>query len=231
MLRLHWTAGTTPVKNQKTCTINVYSQGDISGDEMCAGTNGLNREQFDGDTTQLNLTYQLTDNIELKYIFGFNELIYRRTTDDDNTASRFHDRQFYVNHEASYESHEVVAFIDLSESVTLTSGVFFYDAQIDQRGDYYSAVGQAKYIEPSSYLQDKSGVSEAMSAAIGGAIPAGTPATALLGVGPMVTLHSARDSCAGSTAFGCNRNDGLIDPDAFNIQCPIGMVMMALIQI
>ena len=49
---------------------------------------------------------------------GFNELIYRRTTDDDNTASKFHDRQFYVNHEASYESHEVVAFIDLSEDIT-----------------------------------------------------------------------------------------------------------------
>ena len=76
------------------------------------GTNGLNREEFDGNTTQFNLTYQLTDDIELKYIYGLNELIYRRTTDDDNTASKFHDRQFYVNHEASYESHELVAFID-----------------------------------------------------------------------------------------------------------------------
>jgi len=201
---------------------DLYNQcvfpGDISGDDLCAGTNGLNREEFDGNTTQFNLTYQLTDDIELKYIYGLNELIYRRTTDDDNTASKFHDRQFYVNHEASYESHELVAFIDLSESVTLTSGVFFYDAQIDQRGDFYSAVGQAKYIEPSSFLQDNSAVSEAMSGAIGGAIPAGTPATALLGTGPTVTLHSARDSCAGSTAFGCNRNDGLTDPDAYNIQ-------------
>ena len=54
------------------------------------------------NTTQLNLTYQLNDSdIELKYIYGLNELIYRRTTDDDNTASQFHDRQFYVNHEAS----------------------------------------------------------------------------------------------------------------------------------
>ena len=31
-------------------------------------TNGLNREQFDANTTQLNLTYQLNDNIELKCI-------------------------------------------------------------------------------------------------------------------------------------------------------------------
>ena len=81
--------------------------GQISGGDLCAATNGLNREEFDANTTQLNFTYQLTDNIELKYIFGFNELIYRRTTDDDNTNSQFHDRQFYVNHEASYESHEL----------------------------------------------------------------------------------------------------------------------------
>ena len=61
----------------------------------------------------------------MKYIYGLNELIYRRTTDDDNTASKFHDRQFYVNHEAVYESHELVAFIDLSEDITLTSGDLF----------------------------------------------------------------------------------------------------------
>ena len=88
--------------------------GEIGGDELCAATtNGLNREEFDANTTQLNLTYELTDNVELKYIFGFNELIYRRTTDDDNTNSQFYDRQFYVNHEASYESHELVA-LDVS---------------------------------------------------------------------------------------------------------------------
>ena len=92
--------------------IDVFSQAILAADDIVPGTNGLNREEFDGNTTQFNLTYQLTDDIELKYIYGLNELIYRRTTDDDNTASKFHDRQFYVNHEASYESHELVAFID-----------------------------------------------------------------------------------------------------------------------
>jgi outer membrane receptor protein involved in Fe transport len=205
--------------------------GDINGDALCAPTNGLNREEFEADTTQLNFTYQLTDAIELKYIFGFNELIYRRTTDDDNTASKFVDRQFYVNHEASYESHEFVAFVDFNEDVTLTSGIFFYDATIDQRGDYYSAVGERRFID-GYYSQvvgldengapiwggtDNSRLSAGASAAVGGTIPVGTPASALLGFNPMATLHTARDSCAGSTAFGCNRNDSLQDPDAYNL--------------
>ena len=59
--------------------------------------------------------------------------MYRRTTDDDNTNSPVIDRQFYVNHEAAYESHELVAFMDFSDNFTVTSGIFFYDAQIDQR--------------------------------------------------------------------------------------------------
>ena len=64
-------------------SMDAYNQcvfaGDINGSDVCAGTNGLNREEFEGDTTQLNVSYQLTDNIELKYVFGFNE-----------TGERFH---------------------------------------------------------------------------------------------------------------------------------------------
>jgi len=171
----------------------VFSD-EINGGDLCAASNGLQREEFEADTTQLNLTYQLTDDIELKYIYGLNELMYRRTTDDDNTASKFHDRQFYVNHEAAYQSHELVGVVDFSEDFSLTSGIYFYDATIDQRGDFYSSVGERRFIDP--YLFS----------------------TAIFGPGPMTTLHGARDSCAGSTAFGCNRNDGLEDPDAYNIQ-------------
>jgi len=186
--------GVTSAASAAALNACVFS-GDIPGDDLCAATNGLNREEFDANTTQLNFTYQLTDSVELKYIFGFNELIYRRTTDDDNTNSRFHDRQFYVNHEASYESHELVAFVDFTDSVTLTSGIFFYDATIDQRGDFYSAVGESRFINPA---------------------PAGLANAIFPNV--QTTLHAARESCEGSIAFGCNRNDSLQDPDAYNIQ-------------
>ena len=68
--------------------ISVSLPVSINGSDVCAATNGLNREEFEGDTTQLNVSYQLTDQIELKYVFGFNEIMYRRTSDDDNTASQ-----------------------------------------------------------------------------------------------------------------------------------------------
>ena len=57
--------------------------------------------------------------------------------------SEFQDRQFYVNHEARYTSHELQAFYEFGDSLSFTSGIFFYDATIDQRGDYYSAATAA----------------------------------------------------------------------------------------
>ena len=196
--------------------------GEINGSDVCAATNGLNREEFEGDTTQLNVSYQLTDKIELKYVFGYNEIMYRRTTDDDNTASKFHDRQFYVNHEASYESHELMAFMDLTDNLTLTSGIFFYDATIDQRGDLYSAAGESRFINP--YV-DNTALSAGAASVLGpilrpdlpaevaGAAFTGLPISGLLSQ-QALSLHSARDACEGSDSPYCQRNGsiGVTDP-------------------
>jgi hypothetical protein len=121
--------------------------GDISGSDVCAATNGLNNEAFDTSNTQLAVTWDASDRLSLKYIFGFNEISYHRTTDDDNTASQFHDRQFYVNHEARYSSHELQAFYEINDTMSVTSGVFWYDATIDQRGDFYSEVGSDRGLQ------------------------------------------------------------------------------------
>jgi len=149
--------------------------GSISGDDLCAATNGLNREEFNQQGVQFSAEWDVTDTVLLKYIYGYNKLSYQRTTDDDNTASAFHDRQFYVNHEAVYESHEFQAFYEIGDNLSFTSGIFFYDSTIDQRGDFYSSVGEARFINP--YV-DNTGL-----------------AGAFFGNGPTATLHSARTLC------------------------------------
>ena len=164
---------------------NCVFSGDISGDDVCAGTNGLNQERFDQEGLQFTLTWNAAEWLELKYIYGSNTLVYQRTTDDDNT-SMFQDRQFYVNHEATYSSHEFQAFIDVSENLTFTSGIFFYDAEIDQRGDFYSSVGEDRFINP---YNDATGLDGIVMSLLPGIIGAGTFN------GEMPTLHSARDLC------------------------------------
>ncbi len=159
--------------------------GDISGSDVCAATNGLNHEAFDASTTQATATWDVSDRLTLKYIYGFNELAYHRTTDDDNTASNFHDRQFYVNHEARYSSHELQAFYEINDTMSVTSGVFWYDATIDQRGDYYSEVGSNRF--QNAYN--------------------GNTIEAFFGGAPMATLFSAKNNClANPDTQTCQRN-------------------------
>ncbi len=170
--------------------------GDIRGKDVCAATNGFNREEFNQDGLQFSATWDISDKLEVKYIYGQNELFYARTTDDDNTGSLFHDRQFYVNHEADYSSHELQAFYEVTDSLSFTSGLFTYDAEIDQRGDFYSAVNEARFINP--YV-DNTGIDE----------------LSFLGAGrPMATLHTARGVCESSAnpAASCARNYAVANP-------------------
>ena len=169
---------------------------DIAGDDVCAATNGLNREQFDQDGTQFTATWEATDALQVKYIYGHNALSYYRTTDDDNTGSLFSDRQFYVNHEASYESHELQAFYGVNDTLSVTSGIFSYDAKIDQRGDFYSSVGGSRF---ATAYTDETGLAE----------------LSFFGNNrPMATLHSARTVCrtAAIPAASCATNYGAKNP-------------------
>ena len=172
--------------------------GSIDGDDLCAATNGLNREEFNQQGTQFSATWDFSDTLQFKYIYGYNKLSYQRTTDDDNTASQFYDRQFYVNHEARYTSHELQAFYDVSDSLSFTTGIFFYDATIDQRGDFYSTVGDSRFLNP---YNDATGLDGIVASLLPGVIGAGTFN------GQMPTLHSARELCR--------------DPATRQVQCAV----------
>lgn len=127
------------------CVFRDYSN--IKGKDVCAQTNGLNNETFDQQGNQFQASWDVRDGLTIKYIYGLNNLMYRRDTDDDKDYNPNSDRQFYVNHEAEYQSHELQAFWDLSDKLTFTSGIFFYQATIDQRGDFFSAAGQPQFTQ------------------------------------------------------------------------------------
>ena len=180
---------------------------DIDGNDLCAASNGLNREEITTRGTQFNISWDVNDSLQLKYLYGQNDLSYKRTSDDDNTNSQFHDRQFYVNHEADYESHELQAFYDINENLSFTSGIFFYEATIDQRGDFYSSIGEDRLVNP---YQDNTALSAGAAAAIGAPGLEGISASTLaFGGAAPVTLFSARASCnVASPAESCTRNNG-----------------------
>lgn len=182
--------------------------GEIDGDDLCAASNGLNSEEISTNGLQMTVSWDVNDSLQVKYLYGSNKLSYKRTSDDDNTASMFHDRQFYVNHEADYRSHELQAFYDINENLSFTSGLFTYKATIDQRGDFYSSVNEARLVNP---YQDNTSLSAGAAAAIGAPGLEGINASTLAFAGrPMVSLFSAKLSCqnAATPADSCARNNG-----------------------
>ena len=158
----------------------------IKGKDLCAFTNGLNSEIFEQQGNQLEFEWAISDAHTFKYIFGYNDLIYHRVTDDDSTASATDDRQFYVNHEAEYVSHELQLFWDMSPELTFTSGVFFYDATIDQRYDFFSSTRSPQFTDPAWALDS------ILATAAPGAVPGDPPLTFLAGTPTPATVYSAR---------------------------------------
>jgi outer membrane receptor protein involved in Fe transport len=175
----------------------VFSDRDnIDGSDVCAFSNGHNNETFREQGNQLIYTWELNEDVTLKYLFGYNELIYHRDSDDDNTANTEIDRTFYVNHEAEYVSHEIQVFYDWNEDISFTSGIFFYDATIDQRYDFYDSRESDRYTDPSIALDN------ILATVAPGVIPGDPPLTFLFGV-PPATLYTAREvSEANNTPSG-----------------------------
>ena len=159
----------------------------IDGDDICAVTNGNSYEEFDQEGTQFEAEWEVNDSIVLKYIFGLNDLLYQRVTDDDSSFNTASDRQFYVNHEAEYQSHEFQAFVDVTDTISFTSGIFFYDATIDQRGDFYSDAQQSQFT-------DSAGAASLNAATfIAGIVPGVFQTT-------QTSLYSAREFAGGDDA-------------------------------
>lgn len=127
----------------------VFSdRSNISGDDLCAFTNGVNNESFDQQGNQLEFSWDISDSLSFKYLFGYNEFFYDRVTDRDAFDSVIEDQQFYVNQEAEYISHEFQLFWEIGESLSFTSGLFLYDSELGQRWDFYSEAPSGRFGDP-----------------------------------------------------------------------------------
>lgn len=152
-----------------------FDRGNIDGDDLCAATNGLNFERFDHQSVSFDVDWAISDRHSVKYLFGYTDFFYDRITDDDSSDNQAFDRQFYVSQEAEYVSHELQWFWDVNDRLSFTTGIFYYDSKLSQRGDFYSSVGESRFVNGS---------------------PIGP-----IGLGPQVDLFSARaiDQGANST--------------------------------
>jgi len=118
---------------------NLVGVGSLDGDDLVTDTNGQQDEFFDHQAVSFDASWTVSDQFSMKYIFGYTDYFYDRTSDVDLTSNPTFDRTFYVSQETEYISHELQFFIDPSENLSMTAGLFAYDAKITQRGDYFDA--------------------------------------------------------------------------------------------
>ena len=123
---------------------------DIDSGNLKTDTNGENDEFFDHQAASLTASWS-SDALTIKYIFGYTDYFYDRTTDQDLSNNLDIDQQFYVSQENENYSHELQFFYGLDDVVTVTSGLFYYNAKINQRGDFYDSTKNAFYLEGTDY--------------------------------------------------------------------------------
>ena len=135
--------------------------GSLSGSDVSTDTSGHQDEYFDQQANSTDIRWTVNDQFSIKYIFGYTDYFYDRTSDVDLSSntnsfstgpdSYSGDQQFYVSQETEYTSHELQFFNDWNDQFTTTSGLFYYDAKITQRGDYYDSNGNGRFASDFNY--------------------------------------------------------------------------------
>ncbi len=119
---------------------------ELEGDDLVAWTNGYNDEFFDHQAAYASVTWDVRDNLTIKYIGGYTDYFYDRTTEDDRTGMP-HDLQFYAAQENENYQHELQFFWDINEDINITAGLFMYENDIDQQLDFYHTDSWTKYTD------------------------------------------------------------------------------------
>lgn len=173
--------GFNSVYGLDSAQLPVLGFDNINGDDLETSTNGHQDEYFDHQAVSLDAAWNPTDRVGFKYIFGYTDYFYDRTTDTDLSNNTLFDTQFYVSQEAEYTSHELQLFLDPTDALSITSGLFYYDAKLTQRGDNYDSTCDPGTACGSTYANDFP-------------IPYGAidPALAFIDFTPQLDLLSAR---------------------------------------
>lgn len=130
----------------------IRNRNNLKGGDLDVATNGNYDERFDHRAVAFNAEY-VGERFSLKYNFGYTDFLYERDTDEDSSGSiALGTYSYYVQQENENYQHEVQFDFDLTENISLVSGVFMYRSTIDQRLDLYDFVdSQCRFQCDASY--------------------------------------------------------------------------------
>ena len=123
----------------------------MTGDDLVTSTNGYNDEYFDHQAGTINYTWDVQDNLTIKYIGSYTDYLYTRITDDDRTGNPAIDEQFHAMQENENYQHEIQFFWDITDDWNFVGGLFEYHEEIDQDLDFFNPAGDSRYSQAASY--------------------------------------------------------------------------------
>ena len=133
----------------------------MNGDDLVTSTNGFNDEYFDHQAGTINYTWDVQDNLTLKYIGSYTDYLYTRVTDDDRTGNALYDEQFHAMQENENWQNEIQVFWDITDDWSFVGGLFEYHEEIDQDLDFFNPNGDPRYAQPADYGLAALGITDA----------------------------------------------------------------------
>ncbi|MFU8814788.1 MAG: TonB-dependent receptor [Pseudomonadales bacterium] len=180
---------------------HTFSVRNTDASDFLVDTNGQYEELFDHNAAQFVANYD-HDNFSVRYTFGYTSFLYERTTDEDKTGNVvLGSYDFYTNQENDNWQHELQVDFSLGERISVTSGLFVYNSQIDQRLDLYDP------IDVQGRFQDDAQAGALSAQQWGGLLQA-----IGVGVSGRVDINSARQAFRDGAPLGENGSVQLIAP-------------------
>ena len=104
---------------------------------------------FEHEGIQSDITWDLSDTVQIKYLYGFVDFDYTFNRDFDLSNATFSTRRETVLEDVHMATHELVVNWQLMEDVEMTSGIFYMDETRKQ--SYAFANNHLAIINPANY--------------------------------------------------------------------------------
>ncbi|MEM7018641.1 MAG: TonB-dependent receptor plug domain-containing protein, partial [Pseudomonadota bacterium] len=135
---------------------DISRDADVNGD--------VHDEEFDQNAVTLEATYDVNDEVTLKYIYGWNDFVYRLEFDADQTSSTVSAFDWQTIEDVTSESHEFQIFWNPTANISVTSGVYYFESDRNQFLDFSDQQNEGRFVNPTV---DPTGTIPALLAAIG----------------------------------------------------------------
>ena len=135
---------------------------DCNNSSFPYNNNNCQHVLFEHEGIQSDVTWDLSDTVQVKYLYGFVDFDYTFNRDFDLSDATFSTRRETVLEDVHMTTHELVVNWQLFEDVEMTSGIFYMDETRKQ--NYAFANNHLAVINPANY-----GLFAAPMAFLGGA--------------------------------------------------------------